>query len=219
MIKTLKNTTQSQIFISDTGQYIEASENFTIDSSQYTLYANSSSVISLIGDGTIVVSDGTSDLNISEGVNLIQDSYPKEVTTQKEKTDITLKMASGKKASNSSGYVELDVKVQGTPGSGDGRYVQGGTAWFLVHHPDDHFKVYIIDVDNIMGYGAGFQVGSYCDTGADAGFYAEPDGKVHVDSMGFFGFIPSGLYLRMIGQCGDGTADTIYMNIIWGKKG
>ena len=45
--------------------------------------------------------------------------------------------------------VKLDILVPGIPGSGDGRYVQGGTAWFDTYDLNDIFKVHIVDVDNI----------------------------------------------------------------------
>ena len=201
------------------GQVIVASGFYDIPTAEVNGFADSGKVFTAVASGQAVISDGTTDFtDPTEGWKFLIGGLPTEVTTQLEKSDITLKMACGKVVSDASGLAKLDIKVQGTPGTEDGRFVQGGTAWFLNHHPDDRFKVLIIDVDNIMGYGAGFQVGSYCEMGANSGFYAEPSGMVSVKSMGFFGFIPSGLYMRMEAQCGDGTIDTLYMNVVWGVK-
>jgi len=220
MAKWIKNTTVgSKTWL---GQQVAASTYYNIQTSEESNWANDSTLLTDIGSGDALVAkddSGNNDItDVSDAINYLKDDIAKEVLTQKEKSNITLKMACGKATSNVSGFVQLDIKVPGTAGSGDGRYVEGGSAWFLTYHPDDHFKVHVIDVDNILGYGAGTQVGSYTEDGANAGFYAEPDGKVHVNSMGFFGFINSGLYLRMEAQCGDNTQDTIYTNIIWGKK-
>jgi hypothetical protein len=221
MIKYIKNI--DTVTHTYSGQQIAAGAYYEIQPADEMNLANDSSLLADIGSGKALMAkddSGNNDLtDINESINFLKNNIPAEVLTQKEKTDITLKMACAKSATDVNGFVQLDIKVPGTVGSGDGRYVEGGSAWFLNYHADDHFKVHIIDVDNILGYGAGAQVGSYTEDGTNAGFYAEPDGKVHVSSMGFFGFIQSGLYLRMEGQCGDGTTDTIYMNIIWGKKG
>jgi len=220
MIKYIKNI--DTITHTYSGQQILAGAYYEIQSVDEVNLANDSSLLSDIGAAKAIMAkddSGTTDItDINESINFLKNNIPTEVTTQKEKTDIILKMACGKATTDVNGFVQLDIKVPGTPGSGDGRYIQGGSAWFANYHSDDHFKVHIIDVDNLLGYGAGFQVGSYTEDGTNAGFYAETDGKVHVNSMGFFGFAPSGMYLRMEGQCGDNTSDTIYMNIIWGKK-
>lgn len=79
MSKILKNQTASDQFISDVGVTVLASSNYTINPSDYLLFADSSDVIVLIGDGTFIVNDGTNDLSISEGTDLIKGIFPKSI--------------------------------------------------------------------------------------------------------------------------------------------
>lgn len=72
MIKILTNATSSEIFISDCGQAISASESLTIDPSQYLRYAQSNDVLPLIASGDLVVNDGSTDLSASLGLDLIK---------------------------------------------------------------------------------------------------------------------------------------------------
>ena len=221
MSKYVKNT-----HVTDTqnwaGQDVAAGEYHEIVDQKVPRWQNNSAFLVDLASGLAVMAkdnSGSKDItDVNSAIDYLKDSAIQEVTTQKEKNDIILKMACGKATSNASGLVQLDILVPGTVGSGDGRFVEGGAAWFATYHIDDHFEVHIVDVDNILGYGAGTQVGSYTETGANSGFYAEPNGTVRVSSMGFFGFVSSGLYLRMEAQSGDSAQDTIYMNIIWGKK-
>ena len=184
-------------------------------------WKSDSQLLSDIGSGIAIVAKDSSGngniIDVNLAINYLKGNVL-EVMTQKEKSDITLNMACGKIQADVTGLAVLDIKVPGTPGGTDGRYVQGGSAWFDVYHKDDKFKVFVVDNDNLLGYGAGTVIGSYTDDGPNAGFYAEPDGRVQVATLGFFGFIPSGMYLRMEGQCGDGVQDSLYMNIVWGKK-
>lgn len=84
MSKILKNQTDSDKFISDVGVTVPASGQHTIDPSQYLAFASSSDVISLIGDGTLVVNNGSGDLSVSEGTDLIKGVSPKNVEVEKQ---------------------------------------------------------------------------------------------------------------------------------------
>lgn len=79
MSKILKNTTGSIVFIADVGQSVPASGQLTIDTSDYDKYAGSSDTVVYIGNGTLVVNDGSFDLNISDGVDLIKGLFPSAV--------------------------------------------------------------------------------------------------------------------------------------------
>ena len=79
MSKILKNNTASPVFISDTGQTVPASGQLLIDPTEYDIYANSSDVVTLIGNSTLTVNDGSVDLTIADGSRLLQGLYPTEV--------------------------------------------------------------------------------------------------------------------------------------------
>lgn len=81
MSKILKNTTGSTIFIDDTGTLLPIlPETFTIPPQDYWIWAASSDIIGPIGVGDVVVNDGSFDLTISDGTDLIKGIFPNPVT-------------------------------------------------------------------------------------------------------------------------------------------
>ena len=78
MIKILNNTTASPIEIADVGISISANSSYTIPSQDYNLFASSDDIVSYIGNGDIVVNDGTIDLSAAQGIGLIQGSFVKK---------------------------------------------------------------------------------------------------------------------------------------------
>jgi hypothetical protein len=167
---------------------------------------------------------GDQELYITEWLYSVN-NQPREVTTKFEKRDKTLKLVTVKAACDVDGLAECLLKIPGTPGTEEGRWISGGQAWFSGdHHYDDKVVgVYFTDEDNILGYGAGFVVGSYTDDEADEanrGWYIPKSPQmVKVEAIGGYGFGPSGLYIKIIGQKG-GTAFTdvsLYVNLEWGR--
>lgn len=80
MIKLLKNTTVSSIAISDTGITISASPGtYTIPAQDYLLWNASSDIIVHIGNGAIVVNDGSFDLSPSDGMDLIKGIFKRSI--------------------------------------------------------------------------------------------------------------------------------------------
>jgi hypothetical protein len=78
MSKILKNVTGSNISIVDTGITVLANNQYTIPPQDYLLWAASNNIITRIGAGSIVVNDGSVDLSISDGTDLIKGLYPKK---------------------------------------------------------------------------------------------------------------------------------------------
>lgn len=72
MSKILENTTAIDVVLLDVGITIPASGSYTIPPTEYLFFAASSNVVTKIGNGTLIVNDGTSDLSISDGVDLIK---------------------------------------------------------------------------------------------------------------------------------------------------
>lgn len=76
MSKILKNNTASPVDVTDTGVTVPASGQYTIPPQDYPLWAASSDVITVVGDSTLTVNDGSSDLTISDGIDLIKGLFP-----------------------------------------------------------------------------------------------------------------------------------------------
>ena len=87
-MKILKNNTVSDIIVTDVGQTVPGSSQLTIDASDYDKYAQSNDVIVFIANEDLTVNDGTNDLEIAEGVALIQgDSRKRDVITSLKNND------------------------------------------------------------------------------------------------------------------------------------
>lgn len=144
-----------------------------------------------------------------------------EVITQFEKEDKILKLFSGE-VDVVNGVATLLLKTPGVPGSG-GRYIDWGVAWFNEQHNGDKvYKVEVVDIDNLLGYGAGVILRTYHDEAAleeNCGWrIPKTEGVVEVDALGGYGFLPSGFYLRIIGKKGESQqTGTFYVNLKWGK--
>lgn len=91
MSKIVKNTTLSDINISDVGVTVFASSQYTIPANDYLLWASSDDIVTYVGSGDIVINDGTEDLGISDGIDLIKGLYPKSLAARNQKiTNLSL---------------------------------------------------------------------------------------------------------------------------------
>lgn len=146
-----------------------------------------------------------------------------EVVTQFEKDDKVLKLFKTKAIVNESGIATIEAKVPGNPET-DGRYVDSGMVWFDGHHADDQIQsVEVVDVDNLYGYGMGFVLRVWHDDDASSenqGWYLPSTNMpLQVTSLGGYGFIPSGTYLRIVAKKGQSqTSGVLYLNLKWGKE-
>lgn len=162
--------------------------------------------------------------------NYMADSNKPElisVATQFERTDIVLKTI---KSISSFADQEaiITIKIPGIPGSGNGRYIAGGYAFINNFTLGDCIKeMSIVDVDNLLGYGANFVLQTYHDTDVseeNQGWYLWPTnpvnasavGEIEIDPMGYYGFIPAGLYLKM--KFYSLLATNVYCDIWQGKS-
>lgn len=76
MAKILKNQTASPILVGDTGVSIPASPaTYTIVANDYPLWAASSDIVTSVGNGNIVVNDGSFDLSKADGISLLQGNF------------------------------------------------------------------------------------------------------------------------------------------------
>lgn len=146
---------------------------------------------------------------------------PVSVTTQFEQKQYVLALACATSAVGGDGTATIIIKVPGTPGGADGRYVNAGEAFFDIATAGDQvLGVWVIDHDNLLGNGADVVIGSYTDDAADEsnrGWYIPPiQGRVKAETIGFYGFIPSGFWLKIVGKKGAGlTSGNLYLNMEW----
>lgn len=153
------------------------------------------------------------------------------VTTQFELNNKVLKLFSATEAYDITDTCILNIKVPQTftgldPIANNGRYVAGGYAFSDGYKFGDKVsKIEVVDDDNILGFGAGTVIKSYTDNDAEAsnsGWYfwatINGEGEIEIDPIGGYGFLPSGLYLRVTCNRVSGSpANNVNINIWWGK--
>lgn len=86
MSKILKNQTASAVSIDDVGQLVPASGQLTIQATDELLFKGSDDVITLIGNGTLVLNDGTNDLSISDAIDMIKGVFPSDIEISIDKS-------------------------------------------------------------------------------------------------------------------------------------
>jgi len=77
MSKIVKNNTNSSVEVSDVGVAVPASGQYVLNTTEYLIWADSADIVTLVGDGTLTVNDGSVDLGISEGIDLIKGIFQK----------------------------------------------------------------------------------------------------------------------------------------------
>ncbi len=114
MAKILSNTTNSSVSISDTGITISANSDYTIPSQDYMIWAASSDAVTKIGDGTLVVNDGSADLSISDGVDLIKGIFPTRMKVTDGTNDVDIIDDNGtKRMAVSASFALSSIKIKG----------------------------------------------------------------------------------------------------------
>lgn len=77
MSKIVKNNTGGNISVSDTGVTVNASSQYTIPPQDYLLWAASDNIVTEVGAGNLIINDGSIDLSISDGIDLIKGLFLK----------------------------------------------------------------------------------------------------------------------------------------------
>jgi len=81
MSKILKNNSNPLVAIElpDIGFTLPTSPDYTMNSTEYDLFASSDGLVTAIGNEDIIVNDGSFDLGISDGIDLIKGIFPSTV--------------------------------------------------------------------------------------------------------------------------------------------
>lgn len=79
MSKIIKNNSGVSYDVGDVGKTLAIGENYTIPPTDYLLWAASSDAVTGIGAGELIVNDGSTDLSISNGVDLVKGIFPTSV--------------------------------------------------------------------------------------------------------------------------------------------
>lgn len=121
-------------------------------------------------------------------------------------------MANGIHVSSNLKYDEdavLGTATKGTTSNIDfkipkaGLAINGGEILFLNHKWGDYFKIQVVDVDNILGYGAGFVTDTFIQKK-----YVHPNIPERHIKLPYAGEVVKDLYLRVV-YTSTGTVDDV----------
>jgi hypothetical protein len=123
-----------------------------------------------------------------------------DARTRDEREDIRDHISRSVAEFDVNGVAEISIEIP----SG-GRFIGGGSAFTDVFYPGDCcYAIKVVDVNNILGYGAEFMVSNYHDDEmpeGNQGWYFLPGpnntGILEVENLGYYGFIPGGLFLEL----------------------
>ena len=136
---------------------------------------------------------------------------------------VKLLLARAEAATDGSGTAEAVLKVPGTVGNKE-RTIEGGIGCFQNQEAGDYLKIDLRDDDNLLGYGAGFVLDAFHDTGVasvNQGWYFLGSSTLSLSPIVSDDptELPSGMYLHITGQKANiATSDTLYINLHWGKR-
>lgn len=124
MSKIVKNSTGLDITLNDVGVTISANGQFTIPATEYPIWAASEDILSPLVSGDLIINNGTSDLNVSDGLDAIRGYIPKTVEVSNSAIPITKPEGQAKTyvshnfCDNSTWPATNDSKWSLTPASG-----------------------------------------------------------------------------------------------------
>jgi hypothetical protein len=222
----LKNNSDDSYLFLNGKITVAPNSQVEVDQVYWTDLSRDTDFIKNIRNGNLVLNDGILDYTPnnaeSEFIKLVN-KLAKEVITLFEKNDKVLRICSSYADVGPDGIATILIKVPGAYGI-DNRYISYGIGWFDTKHPDDRAKVFIIDHDNIFGFGVDYIVGTYTDIDVpeqQQGWRIPyHTGIIEVAALGGYGKVPAGLYLKIIGIKGGGiTTGRFYVNISWGVDG
>lgn len=196
------------------GQLIEAGSYYTLQSGEYTVWANNDKVLTDLINGNGIINDGTSDItSVTEAINFLKDLTTKPVALSTPFADSNGYRArwygfKGIATKNTISNVDFAI------GSED-RYLNGGQLQLINASEGDSFCYQIVDKDNVLGYGAGVVLEEFVKNW-QVDSTTENQGTYETT---FLAKIYAGLYVRVKYTSTGTTNDvTIKLNLFLNKK-
>lgn len=180
------------------GKVLEDQETYQLSASDLYKFRNSDSLITDIGNSNAIINDGVNNLNISNGLIwfLGEDNSPKDeelapIVKQKPFSDPDGFVASfigisGEADSQATTYIDYKLTQD--------RYINGLDIILQNHSIDDTMDLQIIDVDNILGYGANTVLNEFA---TDWNVAADRQGQGQF-SVSYSAKVLTNLYLRLV---------------------
>lgn len=196
------------------GQSIEVGEYYTLQASEYSIWANNDKVLEDIASGNGIINDGTTDIiPTSEAINFLKDLTAKPVTLSTpfaEANGFKARWKGFKGTALKNSTTDIDFAI-----GAEDRYINGGSILLVGATEGDTFCYQIVDKDNIFGYGAGVVLDEFVKdwqvdpTVQNQGLYETT----------FLARIYAGLYIRVKYTSVSTILDvTVKLNLLLNKK-
>jgi hypothetical protein len=197
------------------GQEIGAGASYTLQSQEDTQWASDTKVNLDVMNEVLVVNDGVSDLTSVAGLDWIRANVPViQQTIPANEFGMQMRGVMLSTPPNTTNYVDLKLENYSNypnPGQNEAyttKFIWGGYAKLLAGEPGDRGRFQLVDVDNILGYGAGFIAREYI-----IDILMWPNGE----TINFVplapGEVPIGLYLRaIVTTTNAGSTRTLLLN-------
>jgi len=132
------------------GQDIESGSYYTIPSTDEARWASDDSILLAISAGELVVNDGNNDLNgLNNQIDFLKNDIPKRVlqTVGNSASDYSLRMRGGYFVAAMNAITDYDFEFD------QQLALRGGNIFSINSCPGDFVKVFLIDKNNVLGYG------------------------------------------------------------------
>lgn len=199
MSKWIKNTSGTTKIWA--GQAVANGDYYNLEAAEEARWANDSNVLADIGSGDLTVAranDGANDISdVSLAVNFLKD-IPAAVDAD------GVPLSRQRAFANADGFRVRFKGISGTATNStstnidycvlEERYINGIRLILTDHHTDDAINFQIVDVDNVLGYGAGLVLDEFGSTWSiDSTVSTQSDVIVPYPAK-----IIAGLYIRLV---------------------
>jgi hypothetical protein len=199
------------------GMEIAASDQYEIQSQELSRWANDSLLLTHIATGIAVVNDGSSDItDISRAINYLKDipnldsdGYPIIRTRAFNNTDGYLFRGVGvigEAVANSVSNIDYRLTEE--------RWINEAQLILMNHNFTDSIKFQVVDVDNVLGYGAGLVLNEFA-TNWQISSSKQDQGTVRVD---YPARILANLYIRIVYTNTGNSTVSVKCNFFLHKK-
>jgi hypothetical protein len=186
IIKIKNDTLTTQTWA---GKEFTAAEEHTIDESNLLKWKHNSTLITAIANSEALVGDGTTYFSdVNQALDWLKGNVPTHLADPFPDNESGYYFrGSGGSFTTAVGANNVDIKLHAT----EDRCINGAEVWTDTGLFGDYLTFEVVDVDNVLGAGAGYVVDSF---GTGWQIHASLITKAF---PGYIANVPAGLYVRM----------------------
>ena len=190
------------------GKEFAAAEEHTIDEANILKWKTNAVFLTAVAGGDALIGDGSTYFSdASYGLDWLRGNTPTRIADPFPDNESKFYFrGSGGSSAAIVGVTNVDIKLHAT----ESRFINGAEVWTDAGTFGDKLTFEVVDVDNILGAGAGYVVDNFGD-----------NWQIHATIVtkafpGYIASIPAGLYVRM--KVTAAVACNFYYNLYLHKK-